>query len=107
MTPKRPLATCLMAELKFVPKRSEFSPPSPLLLIAPTAFMALAMHSCASGLREPRLIAPETNFFMMLSTLSTSFTEIARTFLNWKRPRSVHRRCAWSSIRRLYSLNLS
>ena len=31
VTPKRPEATCLIAELRFVPRRSISSPPSPLL----------------------------------------------------------------------------
>ena len=53
VTPKRPEATCLMAEFSSVPKRSESSPPSPLLLLPPRRFMAFAMHSWASCDMEP------------------------------------------------------
>ena len=53
VTPKRPEATCLMAEFNSVPKRSGSSPPSPLLLLPPSRFMAAAMHSWASFDMEP------------------------------------------------------
>ena len=48
VTPKRPEATCLIAEFSSVPKRSASSPPSPLFDFPPRWFMAFAMHSWAS-----------------------------------------------------------
>ena len=58
MTPKRPEATCLIAEFFESPfgsgtKRSGSSPPSPVLLLPPMRFIAMASVSCASLLIEP------------------------------------------------------
>ena len=94
-----------MALARSVPKRSAFSPPSPELLIAPMAFMARAMVSCASGLREPRLMAPETKRRRMAASPSTSSIGMARVGLKAKRPRRVHRRRAWPSMARENRLN--
>ncbi len=58
MTPKRPDATCLIADrlespLGSTSKRSASSPPSPVLDFAPRRFIAMARVSCASLLIEP------------------------------------------------------
>src|SRR4051812_23960218 len=54
VTPKRPLATCLMALLRRGSlRRSLSSPPSPVLLLAPIEFIAIANVSCASAEIEP------------------------------------------------------
>ena len=63
MTPKRPEATCLIAERRRSPfssrvKREGSSPPSPVLDLAPMRFMAMASVSWASRDSDPRLIAP-------------------------------------------------
>ncbi len=70
VTPKRPEATCLMAELVMVPKRAGSSPPSPELDMPPRVFMAMAMHSWASREMEPKDMAPVLKRFTMESTLS-------------------------------------
>ena len=94
-----------MALARSVPNLSAFSPPSPELLIAPMAFMAWAMVSCASGLREPRLMAPDTNRRRMAFSLSTSSIGMARVGLKAKSPRKVHKRRAWPSMAREKRLN--
>ncbi len=58
VTPKRPEATCLMALRRESPlasgvKRSGSSPPSPVLLLPPRRFMAMARVWCASRQIEP------------------------------------------------------
>ena len=58
VTPNRPDATCLIALRLESPfesgmKRSGSSPPSPVLLLAPMRFIAMAKVSCASWLIEP------------------------------------------------------
>src|SRR5436190_5309576 len=59
VTPKRPEATCLMAERRAGSyRRSGSSPPSPVLDLAPSWFMATASVSCASLEMEPYDIAP-------------------------------------------------
>src|SRR6202000_914450 len=63
VTPKRPEATCLIAERIESPfgiglKRSLSSPPSPVLDLPPIRFMAIASVVCASREIEPKLIAP-------------------------------------------------
>ena len=62
----------------------------------PSLFMARAMVSCASGLIEPKLIAPVTNLRTMESTLSTSAIGTALAGLNLNSPRRVHRWRDWS-----------
>ena len=63
MTPNRPDATCLMALFFESPfgsgsYRAGSSPPSPVLLLPPIRFMAMASASCASWLMEPYDMAP-------------------------------------------------
>ena len=63
VTPKRPEATCLIAERIESPlasglKRSASSPPSPVFDLPPMRFIAIASVVCASRLIEPKLIAP-------------------------------------------------
>ena len=63
MTPKRPDAICLIAERRESPfgsgmNRAGSSPPSPVLLLPPMRFIAIASVSCASADSEPKLIAP-------------------------------------------------
>jgi hypothetical protein len=58
VTPNRPLATCLIAERRRSPfgsgvNRSGSSPPSPVLDLPPSRFMAMASVSCASWEIEP------------------------------------------------------
>ena len=62
-TPNRPEATCLMADRFESPlgsglNRSGSSPPSPVLLLPPMRFIAMASPSWASAEMEPKLIAP-------------------------------------------------
>src|SRR5436189_517829 len=66
VTPNRPLATCLIADLRRSPlssgtKRSGSSPPSPVLDRAPSRFIAIARVSCASLLIEPYDVPPVEN----------------------------------------------
>ena len=77
VTPKRPLATCLMAErlespLSIGVKRLASSPPSPVLDLPPKRFMAIAKDSCASALIEPKLMAPVAKRFTISFAASTS-----------------------------------
>src|SRR6202035_3729934 len=63
VTPKRPEATCLIAERIESPlgnglKRCASSPPSPVLDLPPMRFIAIANVVCASRLIEHKLIAP-------------------------------------------------
>src|SRR4029079_10706750 len=63
VTPKRPDATCLIAEFFESPfgkrwKRSGSSPPSPGLLLPALRFIGIASVSCASLLIEPYDMAP-------------------------------------------------
>ncbi len=58
VTPKRPEATCLIAERIESPfgiglKRSDSSPPSPVFDLPPIRFMAIASVVCASREIEP------------------------------------------------------
>ena len=58
VTPKRPLATCLTADRRRSPlasgrNRSGSSPPSPVLDLPPSRFIAMARVSCASAEMEP------------------------------------------------------
>src|SRR4030095_1327189 len=72
VTPKRPEATCLMAELFSVPKRAGSSPPSPQLERPPTRLSAMASVSWASGDSEPRLMAAVEKRARMSAAGSTS-----------------------------------
>src|SRR3569832_1112733 len=59
VTPKRPEATCMMEECCVgACSRSESSPPSPVLDLPPSWFMAMARVSCASWEMEPYDMAP-------------------------------------------------
>ena len=89
MTPNRPEATCLIALLRSVPKRSGFSPPSPQLDIVPRPLSASAIVSCASGESEPSDIAPPTKRLTIDSTGSTSSIGTGAPSRNAKRERSV------------------
>ena len=76
VTPKRPEATCLVLLQSGMPsyvswKRLLSSPPSPVLLRAPSSFMANARASCASLLMAPNDMAPVTKCLTMSSTGST------------------------------------
>ncbi len=77
MTPKRADATCLMALRRESPFasgtfRAGSSPPSPVLDLPPSRFIAMAIVSCASWLIEPYDIAPVANRLTIDSTGSTS-----------------------------------
>src|SRR5699024_682057 len=72
VTPNRPEATCLMAELRSVPRRSISSPPSPEFDFPCRRFMARARVSWASLEMDPYDMAPVLNRVTMESTLSTS-----------------------------------
>ncbi len=103
MTPKRPEATCFMALQRESPlasrlKRFGFSPPSPVLLLPPRRFMAMAIASWASLLMEPKDMAPVLKRFTMVSTSSTSSIAMGLEGLNFMRPRNVHCLADWSSI---------
>ena len=81
VTPKRPDATCLMAERMESPlgsglKRSVSSPPSPVFDLPPMRFMAMASVVCASRLIEPKLIAPVAKRLTISAAGSTSSSGI-------------------------------
>lgn len=89
-------------------RRSASSPPSPVLDLAPSWFMAMARVSCASLEMEPYDMAPVENRLTISLTGSTSSTEIAsRPLLKPKRPRSVIRRSDCSFTRPVYFLKMS
>src|SRR5579864_71539 len=111
VTPKRPDATCFTALRRESPfasgtHRDASSPPSPVLLLPPMRFMAIAKVSCASLLIEPYDIAPDLKRLRITSNGCTSSMGMGLS-ANFRsnRPRSVHRRRAWLSTRVLYSLN--
>src|SRR5215470_19833347 len=73
VTPNRPEATCLIAERRAgSTSRSGSSPPSPVLDLPPSSFIALASVSCASAEIEPYDMAPVENRRTIASTGSTS-----------------------------------
>src|SRR5437763_10893899 len=77
VTPNRPDATCLIALRLLSPlgsgwNRTGSSPPSPVLLLPPIRFIAIARVSCASPLIDPYDIAPVANRLTIASTGSTS-----------------------------------
>src|SRR4051812_31638369 len=79
VTPNRPDATCLIAERRRSPlasgvNRSESSPPSPVLDLAPRRFIAIARVSWASAEIEPYDIAPVENRLTISEAGSTSST---------------------------------
>ena len=98
VTPKRPDATCLMAERRQSPfgsrsKRRGSSPPSPVFDLPPIRFIAIASVSCASVESEPSDIAPVAKRLTISLAGSTSSIGIgspgSRTFST---PRRVARR---------------
>ena len=100
VTPKRPDATCLIAERIESPfgsglKRSDSSPPSPVFDLPPMRFMAIASVVCASREIEPKLIAPVAKRFTIAAAGSTSSsgTGVSANFSSIS-PRSVSRRSA-------------
>ena len=103
MTPNLPLATCLIALLRESPLESFLnlagsSPPSPVLLLPPIRFIAMARVSCASLLMEPKLMAPVQNRLTISFADSTSSKGIGLAdFLISSRPRIVHK-CSSSSL---------
>ena len=99
VTPKRPDATCLMAERIESPfgsglKRSASSPPSPVLDLPPMRFMAIASVVCASREIEPKLMAPVEKRLTISAAGSTSSSgtglrPISSAVFRRNRPRSV------------------
>ena len=112
VTPKRPEATCLMADRLVSPlgkglNRTGSSPPSPVLLLPPRRFMAIATVSWASALIDPRLIAPVQNRLTIFEAGSTSSILIAgpaTPSLKSSKPLNAYRIFAsllmWSAKRR-------
>ena len=73
VTPNRPLATCLTAERRAGScSRSTSSPPSPVLDLPPSRFIAMASVSCASAEIEPYDMAPVANRLTISLAGSTS-----------------------------------
>src|SRR5229473_2918261 len=77
VTPKRPEATCLIAERIESPfgsglKRSDSSPPSPVFDLPPMRFIAIASVVCASREIEPNDMAPVENRLTISFAGSTS-----------------------------------
>src|SRR3954463_4143209 len=91
VTPKRPEATCLIADRRSGScNRSESSPPSPVLDLPPSRFIAIASVSCASWLIDPYDMAPVENRLTMDDTGSTSSIETdGRSDERRNSPRSV------------------
>ncbi len=84
------------------------SPPSPELERPCRRFMAMAMHSCASLLMEPYVMAPVLKRRTMLSAGSTSSSETGVRPLALKSSRSRRRTARPVRCRRaLYSLKVS
>ena len=117
VTPKRPDATCLIAErmespFGMVTKRSASSPPSPVFDLPPMRFMAMASVVWASREMEPKLMAPVAKRLTMsladsTSEISTGVRPISSADLMRKRPRRVFNFSFCSLMRRAYSLYLS
>src|SRR6516165_6446251 len=114
VTPNRPEATCLIALRLLSPlgnglNREASSPPSPVLLLPPSRFMAMANVSCASPLIDPYDIAPVANRLTIDSTGSTSSIGIGvrSSNLNVNSPRRVQSRSFCSSTDVVYFLKIS
>jgi len=131
VTPKRPEATCLIAErsespacnsrsraMRFSPitcdsliasvsglNRIGYSPPSPVFDLPPMRFIATASVVCASVEIEPSDIAPVTKrlTISLAGSTSSSGTGVAAGFSS-NRPRSVMCRRVWSLMIFAYSL---
>ncbi len=101
-TPKRPEATCLIAERRWSPlgsatNREGSSPPSPVFDLPPIRFIAIASVSCDSREIEPSDIAPVTKRLTISLAGSTSSIDShssSGSSLNFRSPRSVARRAA-------------
>src|SRR5580692_5094232 len=113
VTPKRPDATCLMAERRRSPfasgvKRSGSSPPSPVLERPPMRFMAMASVSWACDEMEPYDMAPVEKRLTMSATDSTSSIGMGPPAAGRRRmsPRSVPSFDDWSSTAAVYSLKM-
>src|SRR5258706_16306677 len=95
VTPNLADATCLIALRIESPFGNgsyllSSSPPSPVLLLAPRRFIAIANVVCASHEMEPKLIAPVAKRLYIFSAGSTSSIESeGRFFLNWNKLLSV------------------
>ncbi len=99
MTPKRPEATCLIAERMLSPlasglKRSDSSPPSPVFDLPPMRFMAMASVVWASREIEPKLMAPvekrlTMSFADSTSSIGTGFLPMLSAERMRNMPRSV------------------
>ena len=106
VTPKRPEATCLIAERMKSPfgsglKRSASSPPSPVFDLPPMRFMAMASVVCASREIEPNDMAPvekRRTMFLAGSTSSsgTGLRPSSSAVLMRNRPRMVSSRSVCS-----------
>ena len=110
VTPKRPDATCFVLLDSEMPStsawnRSESSPPSPVLLLAPSLFIARQIASCASLLNAPNDMAPATKCFTISETGSTS-SMLMGLCLNPKKSR-MNIGLSFSSTRREKALNFS
>ncbi|CAM5668554.1 hypothetical protein SVIOM74S_04825 [Streptomyces violarus] len=89
-------------------RRSGSSPPSPVLDLPPSWFMAMARVSCASCEMEPYDMAPVENRLTISETGSTSSTGMGfRSDLKPNRPRSVISRSDCSFTRSVYFLKMS
>src|SRR6266568_1198768 len=106
-TPKRPDATCLIAERRRSPfgsgvKRDGSSPPSPVFDLPPRRFIAIASVSCTSRPSEPSDIAPVEKRLTISAAGSTSSSGMppSPAKLKSSRPRSVALRAAVGRDRR-------
>ena len=106
VTPKRPEATCLIALCAAVAvgvglNRAGSSPPSPVLLLPPSRFMAMASVSCASA--DDRAVRHRAGRKPLDDRLDRlDLLDRHRRFLsnrNSNRPRRVQSRSFWSSTR--------
>ena len=108
VTPKRPEATCLIAERFKSPLGSGLnlsgsSPPSPVLDLPPILFIATASVVCASREMEPNDIAPVAKRLTISAAVSTSSSSTAlrptsSAVLIRKRPRKF-KRCSLCLLR--------
>ncbi len=87
--------------------RSGSSPPSPVLDLPPSRFIAMASVSCASIEMDPYDIAPVEKRLTISETGSTSSIGIGLPPRSLNRPRRVISRSAWESTRFVYSLKIS
>ncbi len=110
VTPKRPLATCLVFDERLIPstsewKRSSSSPPSPVFERVPSLFIARQMASWASFDSAPNDMAPVTKCFTISLSGSTSSMLMGCCFHPMKSRRNIG--CSFSSARRANCLYFS